>query len=142
MSRDPTEFSPSIRRSRLRKLLRLKEFLETPVVVPWVLLLLNRPRVRLTSATTLFTLRTCEVTWLGRKILKLPNFLLPDVNRTGPLAMDVMDNVVLLWVLLLSPDSIMLAKLMFLLKVPVASMVLRLTTVLTMNRTLPGRMVL
>lgn len=112
------------------------------MVVPWVLLLLNRPRVRLTSATTLFTLRTCEVTWLGRKILKLPNFLLPDVNRTGPLAMDVMDNVVLLWVLLLSPDSIMLAKLMFLLKVPVASMVLRLTTVLTMNRTLPGRMVL
>lgn len=64
------------------------------------------------------------------------------MNTTGVLAVLCMDKVVLLWVLLLSPASMILLMLIFLRNVVVARMVLRLTTVLTMSSNLLGRIVL
>lgn len=139
LSRSVTLFTDSTRLTRLPTLPRLKcPFPRIPPVSPVVPLVLIPCRMLLISDSMLFTLRTCRVVWLGRKGLSVLSPLLVLMNPTGVLAMQCIDSVVLLWVLLLAPARIMLANGRAVVKVPVAVVVLRLATVLIMNSALIG----
>ncbi len=137
----PTPFTPPIRRTRVQKLSKLNPLPTTPCLNPPVLVLLHRRRVCLMSDIMLFTLRTWLVTCEGRNMLRLLTPLSALTNPTGPLIIRCTDSVVLLWSLLLSPASIVLAKLSSLPKTPVAPIVLRFATVLIMKSSLLGMIV-
>lgn len=135
-----TEFNPRTRPSRPRKLLSENLFPRTPPVFLPSALRLTPSRVRLKRDLRLFRLRTCFVTWLGRKLLKLllsPLSIL--TTPTGPLAIVPTERVVLLWVLLLTPARTALLTLRPLLNAFVAAIVLRFATELRIRRTLRGR---
>ncbi len=139
-STSPKLFTRRTRPNRLSTLPRLNPLLRSPWVSLLVRPLLTRRLVPLTKASILFTLRTWEVTCLGRKILRLLSPLFTLVNPTGRLAMVCMSTVVLLWALLLSPARTMLATFNVLPKSRVMPIVLRLGTVLIISKTLVGPM--